>query len=267
MSEKLNLFAHQRLIFNSDLTCQEKLLTLALALHQGEKRAGWPAIKLLASECSLSERSISDYLKSLTAKGIITSVRRRNRSSERSINWAALELQQAALPKTPLNRNEPHTEVAVGCESGIAAGCLQKAQENNNRKHNADASAFSQEKRRNKRWHPHLDSEEFGKLESGQKRYEEAVECGVVKGSESSRLEFLTLWENIRRRHRAGKIPNPGAVFMKCLITREWHATQGDEEIARKFAKRQSLPVKLEPANTEPEPIGDILSSLMAKRA
>lgn len=114
------------------------------------------------------------------------------------------------------------------------------------------------------KWKARFSADEFKSPDGGDARFREAVEAGIVRITEVDRLKWLRLWVHVGRRHREGHVRTPGAVFRDRVLSGQWDGSDADEDVARKFIKRQSNArpqAEQQPQQgDDPAPIGDILN-------
>jgi Helix-turn-helix domain len=104
----MRTFERDRLIWDSPLDAREKFVLLAMALYINTKTGTcWPGLKRLASQTSLSEKSVRRAIKTLESIGAIEMTKRVSETGQWASNEYRIDLEKlATLPAVNLTSGQ-----------------------------------------------------------------------------------------------------------------------------------------------------------------
>ena len=208
----------------SSLTSSEKLIARCLLDFIGNNAAGWPSIRRLMVESSLSESSVKRALKALSTKGFIKIESRNRRDGSRTSNLYTWK--DKLKPSTERLRPGQREPSPVQRGPGFHEGTKEKPKET--------CCFDGSEKKRFIKLEEHPD--EFKKFSSCKKSCDDAIRIGFLRDCDSDRLVFFTAYAAVCRRLAANKVRSPARLLRFLLENRKMlveFGTQEDEDAAR----------------------------------
>ena len=215
----------------SSLTSSEKLIARCLLDFIGNNAAGWPSIRRLMIESSLSVSSVKRALKALSTKGFIKIESRNRRDGSRTSNLYTWK--DKLKPSTEYLRPGQHEPRSV--QRGPAFHKVTK--EKPKKACCLDESAKKRFIKLEER------PEEFKKHSSCKKACDDAIRIGFLRDCDSDRLVFFTAYAAVCRRLAANKVRSPARLLRFLLENRKMlveFGTQEDEDSARTAMRKLS---------------------------
>ena len=227
---------------STDLTASEKLIARCLLDFVGNNASGWPSVRRLVSESSLSESTVRRSLRSLRAKGYlnIEARTRRDGSSTSNLYMWNDKLKPDSELLSAYHRERSHYHSGKSFH--------ERPKKKPNEKHVCCLDQASKEKPAPKRFIKFADRSRFNSFSECEKACDAATSAGFLKDCESDRLVFWTAYSAICRRLKAGKVREPARLLRFLIDSRpalSSYGTDRDEAAgfqALKNFRRQALP-------------------------
>ncbi|QDU37658.1 hypothetical protein Mal4_19730 [Maioricimonas rarisocia] len=243
MSLPENLASRQRMILNTNLPMQQKLMLLSLALHIGNNEHTWASVETLAKSCSMKVRTAERQLTSLMDGGIVFSRRRTGQSALRSIIWSAVE--RELPPDARDSSNGPATSNGADpspvADSDPPPVADKRTKRNNKRNTNGSRGGVSNGHPGTKQFCSDADFGGDDLLRRGMEVLVRMEADGLTRPEH--RVQALTCWQYCRHAHARddpGRLRHPAAFFVQCVKRRDW--SRGSDEMedrARQFLRKQ----------------------------
>lgn len=243
----------RRLIRESTLTAQQRLLLFVLADYSGTSDTCWPAASSIADDMGLKERQVRSLLSELKAIGVITCVRRgMGRSNLTRVDWdripsrqdlqptAHQDLQQSAGQDMQSTAGQEaqtcnplqvktctglHARPAEDCRSRPAAGCMETSKGNIKGTPTPGGG-----------WGDlGILREEFKSPKAVHARYRKAIELGLMKDTPEDEIRFMRLGAYVAEqcdRSDNRQAYSPDRLFLRLAERRDFRGTKDHERKA-----------------------------------
>lgn len=216
------------------LSSSARLLLRCLIDYLGNDDCCWPSVRRLSNETGLSVRQCQRILRDLQAAGwIVLESRFRSDGSQTSnlIRWTAAPDADVTPPPTRATPREKTCEKPKQQHVTPAGDVVQTI---------AAGEVAARCRGGARRGFLRFDSDRMTDGRYAVQCAKQAESAGLLNGSESERLSFVSAWVEVMAKHRTGKVQHPERLMQHLLrnpVHRVQYVTDQSETRARRLLR------------------------------